>query len=89
MRHTNAALLIAEGAHALAIMRRLGHSSIPTTLNVYGHPFPEIEEALTGRLDAIGRAAKTTPTASITALPEALHDASSEPRGAQVGHAAS
>ena len=36
LRHTNAALLIAEGAHPRSVMERLGHSSITVTLNVYG-----------------------------------------------------
>jgi len=57
LRHTCVALLIAEGAHQLTIMRRLGHSSIQVTLDTYGHLFPELEEDVTQRLDAVGRAA--------------------------------
>jgi integrase len=66
LRHTYAALLIAEGAHQLMIMRRLGHSSITVTLDTYGHLFPELEEDLTDRLDAVVRAtagAGPAPTA--------------------------
>jgi len=51
LRHTCAALLIGEGAHALAIKERLGHSSITVTMDRYGHLFPSIEAALTDRLD--------------------------------------
>jgi integrase len=40
-------------------MRRLGHSSIQVTLDTYGHLFPELEEDVTQRLDAVGRAAHT------------------------------
>ncbi len=58
LRHTCVALLIAEGAHQLTIMRRLGHSSIQVTLDTYGHLFPELEEDVTQRLDAVGRAAR-------------------------------
>jgi integrase len=58
LRHTSVALLIAEGAHQLTIMRRLGHSSIQVTLDTYGHLFPELEEDVTQRLDAVGRAAR-------------------------------
>jgi len=50
LRHTYASLLIAEGAHPRAIMERLGHSSIQVTLGTYGHLFPTLDEALTGRL---------------------------------------
>ena len=58
LRHTCAALLIAEGAHPRAIMERLGHSSITVTLNTYGHLFPAIDEALSDRLDAVFESAK-------------------------------
>jgi integrase len=47
--------LIAEGAPALAVMKRLGHSSITVTMNTYGHLFPALEEALTDRLDVAYR----------------------------------
>lgn len=49
--------MVAEGAHSLAVSRRLGHSSISVTFDVYGHLFPEGEEALTGALDRTYRAA--------------------------------
>jgi len=65
LRHSYASRLIAEGATALTVMRRLGHSSIKVTYDTYGHLLPEQEEALTDRLDAIGRAARPTPTATI------------------------
>ena len=32
-------------------MERLGHESITTTLNTYGHLFPALDEALTEALD--------------------------------------
>jgi hypothetical protein len=49
LRHTCAALLINADppAHPLAVMKRLGHSSITVTYNTYGHLFPALEEALT------------------------------------------
>ncbi len=40
LRHTFAALLIAEGAHAKAIQEAMGHSSITVTMNTYGHLMP-------------------------------------------------
>lgn len=56
LRHTYAALLIAEGAHPLAVKNRLGHSSITVTLDRYGHLFPHVEEALNEALDVVIRA---------------------------------
>ena len=52
LRHTAVALAIAEGAHPKAIQARLGHASITTTLNVYGHLLPSLEVELAERLDA-------------------------------------
>jgi len=49
-------------------MRRLGHSSIKVTYDTYGHLLPEHEEALTERLDAIGRAARPTPSAKVVEI---------------------
>ncbi len=51
LRHTCAALLIAEGAHPRAVMERLGHSSITVTLDRYGHLFPHLEESLTADME--------------------------------------
>jgi len=60
LRHTHAALLIADGWHPLAISRRLGHSTITVTMDRYGHLLPSLEA------DLIARTAKTF-TASLTA----------------------
>jgi integrase len=51
LRHTAASLLIAQGAHPKLIQARLGHASITTTLDRYGHLFPSVEEALAEKLD--------------------------------------
>ncbi|HEX2063912.1 MAG TPA: site-specific integrase [Acidimicrobiales bacterium] len=59
LRHTCAALLIAEGAHALAVKQRLGHSSITVTFDRYGNLFPSVEEALTDRMEASYRSEVT------------------------------
>ncbi|HVA43095.1 MAG TPA: site-specific integrase [Acidimicrobiales bacterium] len=60
LRHTYAALLIAQGAHVRAMMERLGHSSVTVTLNTYGHLLPGVNAAITDGLDAAGRAARST-----------------------------
>src|SRR2546421_7966473 len=72
--HTCAALLINADppAHPLAVMKRLGHSSITVTYNTYGHLFPALDEALTSSVDRAYRAALTSqlrsplPVTSIT-----------------------
>jgi integrase len=64
LRHTAAALLIAQGAHPRAIMERLGHSTIAVTMDVYGHLLPSLDEALSDGLDATfqkARAASMRP----------------------------
>lgn len=51
LRHTYAALLIAQGANPLAVQQRLGHASIEVTLNVYGHLFPHLDQQVTDALN--------------------------------------
>lgn len=53
LRHTAAALAIAQGAHPLAIKERLGHSSVSVTLDRYGHLFPSLDESLATGLDGV------------------------------------
>jgi integrase len=52
LRHTCAALLISQGAHPKAIQSHLGHRSITTTLDRYGHLFEDEHEKLAARIDA-------------------------------------
>ncbi len=55
LRHTHAAILIREGVHAKVIQERLGHSSITTTLDTYGHLFEGLDSAAATTLDAAYR----------------------------------
>lgn len=66
LRHTCASLLIGLGAHPKLIQEHLGHSSITVTMDVYGHLFPRLAEALTERLDEVFVAAR----ASVPAVSE-------------------
>ena len=52
LRHTHVALLIAQGEHPKTIQARLGHASISTTLDTYGHLFEGLDEAAADGLDA-------------------------------------
>lgn len=60
LRHTFAALMIADGAHAKEL-QQMGHSSITVTFDRYGHVFPERRSELASRLDAQRSAALTQP----------------------------
>lgn len=51
LRHTCAALLIAQGAHPKEIQERLGHSTIAVTFDRYGHLFPSLDERLRDGLE--------------------------------------
>lgn len=51
LRHTCASILIAAGGHPKEIQARLGHASIVTTMDRYGHLFPALGSQLDDRLD--------------------------------------
>ncbi len=45
LRHYFASLLIASGADVKVVQRRLRHASAMTTLNTYGHMWPDADES--------------------------------------------
>jgi integrase len=51
LRHHFASLLIARGASVKVVQARLGHSSAKTTLDVYGHLWPDDEDAIRAAVD--------------------------------------
>ncbi len=53
LRHTAAALAIAQGAHPKAIQERLGHKTVATTMDLYGHLLPALDEQLADRLQRV------------------------------------
>lgn len=53
LRHTHATLLLSRGQAAKTVQERLGHASIQTTLDLYGHVTAELEQAAA---DTIGAA---------------------------------
>lgn len=57
LRHTCAALLIANGRHMEEVKDYLGHSSIRVTSDRYGHLFPKACAALADALDDTFRGA--------------------------------
>ncbi len=74
LRHTAVALAIGQGAHPKAIQARMGHSSIVTTLDRYGHLFDGLDEQIAEGLDSVWRDARadsvrTGGSLSVTELP--------------------
>jgi integrase len=52
-RHTHASMLIAKGANIKAVSHRLRHTSIQTTLNIYGHLYPDDQQAVADIADQV------------------------------------
>ena len=52
LRHTHAALLIAQDEHPHLIQKRLGHKSMKTTFDRYGHLMPALDDAAADRLNS-------------------------------------
>lgn len=52
-RHSHASLLINMGVSLYVISKHLGHTSIQTTANIYGHLYPSSEAVITNTLNGI------------------------------------
>lgn len=60
LRHYFASALIRSGASVKVVQARLGHASAKTTLDVYGHLFPDEEDRTRAAIDAeLGTAASS------------------------------
>jgi len=53
LRHYFASLLIASGADVKVVQTRLRHASAMTTLNTYGHLWPDADESARAAVDAV------------------------------------
>jgi integrase len=53
LRHTAVALWIAAGANPKEVAARARHTSVSFTLDRYGHLYPDADQALRDRLDAL------------------------------------
>jgi integrase len=53
LRHTAVALAVAAGAHPAEIQAQLGHTSIKTTLDEYGHILPASQRQVADRLEKV------------------------------------
>jgi integrase len=70
LRHTYAALMIRAGAEAKYLQAQMGHSSIRTTYDEYGHLFPNANRAVLGAFDELTR--PKCPTIAPSQFPEQL-----------------
>jgi integrase len=52
LRHYFASLLIAQGADVKTVQARLRHASAKTTLDTYGHIWPDRDETTKAAVDA-------------------------------------
>ena len=69
LRHSHAAMLIAQGEHQKTIQSRLGHASISTTLDTYGHLMEGLDQAAAERLDAaVKHPGSTRPPGTVADL---------------------
>jgi integrase len=60
LRHTCAAILIAQGWNPKQVQERLGHASVKTSLDRYGHLFDGHDTELLEGLDSVVRAARVS-----------------------------
>ena len=51
LRHAHATLLLESGVNPKVVSERLGHATIATTMDVYSHVLPGIQEAAALALD--------------------------------------
>jgi integrase len=51
LRHAHATILLQQGVHPKIVQERLGHSSVATTLDIYSHVLPGLQEAAARRFD--------------------------------------
>lgn len=61
MRHTCAALSLAVTPNLHVVKQRLGHESITTTIDTYGHLLPSVDAALMDGLAELFNSAQTPP----------------------------
>ena len=65
LRHSHASMLINMGFDILEISRRLGHESVKTTMDTYGHLYPDKDVKLASRLnEAFGNDVNNGPVTS-------------------------
>ncbi|MDO4618213.1 MAG: hypothetical protein Q4B31_01655, partial [Clostridia bacterium] len=51
--HSHASLLIEMGYNIFLVSERLGHEKVDTTMNIYGHLYPNKQQALATDLNKL------------------------------------
>ena len=51
LRHAAASLMLNHGVPVIVVSRRLGHSKVSVTLDIYGHMFPEMQNEAAEMID--------------------------------------
>ncbi len=69
LRHTYASMLISQSENIKFIQHQLGHASIQTTLDRYGHLLPEVHNGVGQRLQETIFGSQTTAESNSTPLP--------------------
>jgi integrase len=68
LRHTHATLLLEEGVDVKTVSERLGHDSVQTTLELYGHVTPKMRASAAARFGSLLNSARVAPAdAAMTA----------------------
>ncbi len=80
LRHTYTSLLIAHGAHPKYIQAQLGHASVQTTLDRYGHLMPQLHQVEAQKLDQLVFGNQAPPPARRRAV-----RIGRPPRGSEMG----
>ena len=44
LRHTHSSLMLKQGVHPKIVQERLGHASISTTMDIYSHVMPGMQD---------------------------------------------
>jgi integrase len=74
LRHYLASLLIASGADIKTVQARMRHATAATTLDVYGHLWPDADESTRTAVGAAIAARRETPADALrTERPQAVH----------------
>lgn len=62
LRHSHATILLRQGVNPKVVSERLGHAKVGTTLDIYSHVLPSMQEEAAQRLDKAFRDALTPST---------------------------
>jgi integrase len=69
LRHSAVGFLIDANASLAVMQQRMGHSSIRTTLDVYGHVLPSTDRAATAHLETLFGGSYTDVSGTLVARP--------------------